>query len=138
MVALYIFNKAGNSGYLQSTMVHQRTSSVNSICSVLTCRSADYEDWFENTDVSTDDLVADAQAIVAQHRGSLHDAEKNYYLDRLLSGMLEHAPDGLGKRYVAIALHIAKGKGEAGVIDVGKAWLEHLFLPSQSISNSFL
>ena len=44
--------------------------------------------------------------------------------------MLKHAPHPLGRRYVAICLHIAHQKGEDGVVNAAKAWLDNLLLPS--------
>ena len=44
--------------------------------------------------------------------------------------MLNHAPHPMGQRYVAVSLHIAYKKGEDGVVDVAKAWLDNLLLPS--------
>ncbi|KAH9920956.1 uncharacterized protein B0H18DRAFT_1022933 [Fomitopsis serialis] len=42
--------------------------------------------------------------------------------------MLQHAPTAAGKRYVAIALHIAHQKGEEAVVNLARTWLQSLFL----------
>ncbi|KAH8995217.1 hypothetical protein EDB86DRAFT_1182462 [Lactarius hatsudake] len=47
--------------------------------------------------------------------------------------MLEHAPHPLGRRYVAVSLHVAR---EDGVVDAAKAWLDNLLLPMLAISKA--
>jgi hypothetical protein len=47
--------------------------------------------------------------------------------------MLEHAPHPLGRRYVAVSLHVAHQNGEDEVVNAAKAWLDNLFLPSSFV-----
>lgn len=74
-----------------------------------------------------------AANVIASSRERLR-SEKRYLLEDLLLGMLEYAPHARGKRYVAVALYIAHGKGADTVFNLAQAWLEHLFLPSQSFT----
>ncbi len=60
-----------------------------------------------------------------------HDELVAANLDKLLQGMLLHAPTRAGRRYVAVALHIAHRKGADAVVGVARAWMDHLFLMSQ-------
>ena len=46
--------------------------------------------------------------------------------------MLVHAPHPLGRQYVALCLHITRKKGEDGIVNAAKVWLDHLSLPSPS------
>jgi len=108
---------------------HKRVNSTGSILSILSCSSKE----FSEGDYTTDFLVEDAKKIITQNEGLLREASKNRYrLGELLLGMLDHAPDPYGQRYVAIVLHIANGKGIEAVIDAAKAWFDYLFFPSQS------
>ena len=105
--------------------------SANSTCSVLTCTSEEYDDFFNNENLHTEALSDDVlRNIIRQNSARLRAADGRYRLDDLLSAMLEHAPHPLGRRYVAVSLHIAHRKGEDGVVNAAKAWLDNLFLPS--------
>jgi hypothetical protein len=111
-----------------------RSDSVESICTVLTCASEEYEDIFAQESLTTEVLSEDAlNKIIRPNSERLRAADGRYRLDDLLYAMLEHAPHPSGKRYVAICLHIAHQKGEDGVVNAAKAWLDNLLLPSSLI-----
>ena len=108
-----------------------RSDSVESICTVLTCASEEYEDIFSQEDLPTEVLYEDAlNKIIRPISERLRAADSRYGLDELLYAMLKHAPHSSGRRYVAICLHIAHQKGEDGVVNAAKAWLDNLLLPS--------
>ncbi|KAN0132173.1 hypothetical protein V8E53_009939 [Lactarius tabidus] len=112
-----------------------RSDSVESICTVLTCASEEYEDIFAQESLPTEVLSEDAlNKIIRPNSERLRAADGRYRLDDLLYAMLEHAPHPSGKRYVAICLHIAHQKGEDGVVNAAKAWLDNLLLPMLAIS----
>jgi hypothetical protein len=110
-------------------MSHRRTLSVESTCTILSCTSDKFFEFYNN--YSTSILSEDAAKIIDKNRQRLQAADKRYRLDYFLSAMLEHAPHPPGKRYVSVALHIAQEKGEDTVVDVAKAWMDNLFLPSK-------
>jgi len=113
-------------------MSHKRLNSANSILSILSCSSKEFNEFYDNG-YATDTLVEDARKIICQNQVLLQQiSQDRYRIDELLLGMLDDAPDPSGQRYVAIVLHIASGKGSEAVIDAAKAWFDHLFLPSQS------
>jgi hypothetical protein len=104
---------------------------VESICTVLTCASEEYEDLFAKEGLLTEVVSGDAlHNIIRPNSERLRAADGRYRLDDLLYAMLKHAPHPLGRRYVAICLHIAHQKGEDGVVNAAKAWLDNLLLPS--------
>jgi hypothetical protein len=108
-----------------------RSDSVESNGTVLTCTSEEFDDFFNNENLHTEALSDDVlRNIIRQNSARLRAADGRYRLDDLLSAMLEHAPHPLGRRYVAVSLHIAHRKGEDGVVNAAKAWLDNLFLPS--------
>jgi hypothetical protein len=104
----------------------------------MSCKSEEFWDFYENEAVETD-VLCDKVAVnvIRPNRDHLRAASQKYYLDILLYAMLEHAPHPLGRRYVAIALCIAKGKGQDAVINVAKAWMDYLFIPSEFLYLSF-
>ncbi|KAH9033502.1 hypothetical protein EDB85DRAFT_1951170, partial [Lactarius pseudohatsudake] len=104
--------------------------SLESICSVLTITSDEFDVVHKNETLLTDVLIDEARNIIGKNRARLREADSRYRLDDLLSAMLLHAPNSLGQRYVAICLHIAHQKGEDGVVNAAKAWLDNLLLPS--------
>ena len=107
-----------------------RSDSVESICAVLTCASEEYEDMFQES-LLTDVLYEDAlNKIILPNSERLRAADGRFRLEDLLYAMLKHAPHSSGRRYVAICLHIAHQKGEDGVVNAAKVWLENLLLPS--------
>jgi hypothetical protein len=112
-------------------MSRSSSDSAESLWSVLTCVSEEYHDFYNNemlqTDVLSDDVL---RKVIRPNSARLRAADTRYRLDHLLSAMLEHAPDLSGKRYVAVCLHIAQEKGEAGVVNAAKAWMDNLLLPS--------
>lgn len=111
-----------------------RSDSAESIHTVLTCTSDEFNDFYDNTRLSNEALVQEAlDDIIDPNMTRLRDADKRYRLHDLLSAMLLHAPTPLGQRYVAVCLHIAHQKGEDGIVNAAKAWLDNLFFPSLSI-----
>ncbi|KAF8464939.1 hypothetical protein DFH94DRAFT_784376 [Russula ochroleuca] len=114
-----------------------RSDSAESIVSVLTCASDEFQNFYDNESLNTEILSDEAlRNIIRPNSASLRAADNRYRLDDLLSAMLMHAPHPSGKRYVAICLHIAHGKGEDGVVNAAKAWLDNLFLPMLAISKA--
>ena len=112
-------------------MSHSRVNSACSILSILSCSSDEFS-YFYDGPYATDALIDDAKEVIWHNQTLLQEAsEDRYRLDELLLGMLDHAPDLSGQRYVAIVLHIANKKGVAAVTDAAKAWLDYLFFPSQ-------
>ncbi|KAF8256992.1 hypothetical protein EI94DRAFT_127631 [Lactarius quietus] len=112
-----------------------RSDSVESICTVLTCASEEYDDLFAKQSLSTEVLSDDAlRNIIRPNSERLRAADCRYRLDDFLNAILMHAPHPLGRRYVAICLHIAHEKGEDGVVNAAKAWLDNLLLPMLAIS----
>jgi len=104
--------------------------SDKSTCSILSCTSEQFSEFYD-ANYSTDILSEDAAKIINKNRQRLQAADTRYRLDNLLSAMLEHAPHPLGKRYIAVALHIAHNKGGDMVVTAAKAWMDNLFLPSK-------
>jgi hypothetical protein len=108
-----------------------RSNSAESTCTVLTCTSEEYQDFYDNERLLTEVLSEDAERnIIGPNSARLQQAEPRYRLDKLLYAMLKHAPHPLGKRYFAVCLHVAHQKGEDGVVNAAKAWLDNLLLPS--------
>ncbi|KAL0952337.1 hypothetical protein HGRIS_006617 [Hohenbuehelia grisea] len=122
-------------------MSHARTvsqESVSSISSILSCSSETFYNLYNDENVATHTLCQAAlNDIIEPERQQLQDVmakgNKRFRLDELLIGMLEHAPHPDGRRYVAVALHIAHGKGLQAVIEVAQAWLDSLFFPMMTI-----
>ena len=108
-----------------------RSDSAESIISVLTCASEEYQSFYTNEALQTKALSDDALLnIIRPNSTRLRAADKRCRLDDLLSAMLIHAPQQSGERYVAICIHIAHQKGEDGIVNAAKAWLDNLLLPS--------
>ncbi|KAJ3570186.1 hypothetical protein NP233_g4579 [Leucocoprinus birnbaumii] len=81
-------------------------------------------------ETSTNTLVQDALTNIFHPRQSaLRAADSRCRLDDLLRGMLDYAPTPTGSRFVASALYSAHSNGDEAVIELAKAWLDHLFLP---------
>lgn len=112
------------------TMSHRHQSSVDSLTSVLTFTSEQYSELFDGP-LSLAELVRNAQLLIGEHHTALVAASDKYRLHDLLLGMMEHAMDADGKRYVAVVLHIASRDGAEGMVRVAQAWMHHLFYPSQ-------
>ncbi|KAF7982959.1 hypothetical protein HWV62_24536 [Athelia sp. TMB] len=91
-------------------MSNRDKASVESTCTVFSCTSNEFCDVYEDSTVSTSVLSEDTLASIAGNRELLRSAEQRYRLGDLLSGMLDYAPNPLGKRYVAVALHVASKK----------------------------
>jgi hypothetical protein len=111
-----------------------RLDSPESIRAVLTGASEEFKDFYDDEQLVTEVLVHEAlDNIIGPNKERLREADNRYRLDDLLSAMLLHAPNPLGQRYVAICLHIAHRKGEDGIVNAAKVWLDNLFLPSPSL-----
>jgi hypothetical protein len=114
-----------------------RSDSPESISTILTCRSEEYQECFSNESLLTEDLSDDAlYNIIPLNTARLLGAKKNYRLDKLLYTMVKDAPHPSGQRYIAVCLHIAHQKGEDGVVNAAKAWLDHLLLPMLATSKA--
>jgi hypothetical protein len=112
-------------------MLLPTSNSADSAEPVLTRISKEFQELFENESLLTEALSDDAlRDIIRPNRTRLRAADSRYRLDDLLSAMLEHAPHPLGRRYVAVSLHVAYRKGPDGVVNAAKAWLDNLLLPS--------
>jgi len=103
------------------------------ICTILGCAPDEFWSIYDNDKVATDILSNDIlSSVIGTNHETLRAADRRYRFDNLLSGMIIHAPHPLGRRYVAVCLHIAHQKGKAAaVVNLAKAWMEQLFLPSQ-------
>jgi hypothetical protein len=105
--------------------------SVESIRAILTCASEEFKGFYNNERLDTGVIVREAlDDIIGPNRVRLRDADNRYRFHDLLSAMLVHAPHPLGQRYVAVCLHIAHKKGEDGIVNAAKVWLDNIFLPS--------
>ncbi|KAH9015596.1 hypothetical protein EDB85DRAFT_808724 [Lactarius pseudohatsudake] len=103
---------------------------TESICAVLTCTSKEYQDLYDNDRFLTGALSDGALRNIIHPNGArLRAADSQYHLDDLLCAMLEHAPHPLGRRYVAVCLHVANQMSEDEVVNIAKAWLHYLLLP---------
>jgi hypothetical protein len=93
-------------------MSHKRVDSATTILSILSCSSDTFSEFYEGPYV-TNILVEDAKRIISRSQTLLQEASQDRYrLDELLLGMLDHAPDPSGQRYVAVVLHIANDERE--------------------------
>ena len=121
---------------LRTPMSRQHTVPADwaeSTCTSLSCTSAEFHELYDNDRLYTNTLSQDAiENIIGLNREHLREANPRYRLDVFLSAMLDMAPNQSGKRYVAVALHIAHKKEKGAVVDIAKAWMDYLFLPSQS------
>ncbi|KAJ6530738.1 hypothetical protein B0H19DRAFT_1191955 [Mycena capillaripes] len=123
-------------------MSHSRNLSISSFCSTLSINPDEFLDFFDNDNYNTGVLVTEAHGIVEKHRPRLIMAappgpgSKRYRLDKLLDAMLSYAPNPLGARYVAVALHVAATKNDEGqsIVMTAKAWLDQFVLPMLTIS----
>lgn len=115
---------------------HQRSiKTADSTCEILKCAPAEFWAYYEDS-TSTETLANHVlRNVIHPNASFLRAANDEYRLDELLSAMLVHAPHPGGQRYVAVALHIAQGKGVEVLIELGKAWLEDLLFPSLSFSS---
>src|SRR6266702_1724222 len=108
-----------------------RSDSAELTCTVLTRTSEEFQELYDNERLLTEVLSDKAlRNIIGPNSARLREADRRYRLDDLLSAMLEHAPHPLGRRYVAVSLHVAHQKSEDGVVNAAKAWLDNLLLPS--------
>ena len=112
------------------SMSRKRKRPVESVSSILSCTYEEYEDWFDGP-ISTDSLCLDAHNLIETHRPALREASEKHRLDNLLTAMLDCAISSDGKRYVAVVIHIAHTKDREAVVNIAKAWMEHLFFPSE-------
>ena len=108
----------------------KRVDSASTILTILSCSSNTFSEFYDGP-YATHLLVEDAKRIIHRNQALLKEANQDRYrLDELLLGMLDHAPDPSGQRYVAVVLHIANTKGSGAVMEAAKAWLDYLFFPS--------
>jgi hypothetical protein len=132
-------------------MAHQRSLSLASFGSVLSFKTRDFTEIFDNVTIDTDLFVKDIIKNVINHKEEeLRGADSQWNLHAFLHGLLENAPTADGRRYVAVVLHIAhlaekSGEDAEAVIGVARAWKEYLFRPSSFLQwlpslylNSFL
>ena len=117
-----------------SVMSLPRSDSDESILSVLTCASDEYQSFYANEALLTEALSDDALPnIIRPNLGAnstrLRAADNRYHLDDLLYAILGHAQQPSGECYVAICLHIAHQRREDGIVDAAKAWRGSLPLP---------
>ncbi|KAH9074124.1 hypothetical protein EDB83DRAFT_2515891 [Lactarius deliciosus] len=113
----------------------QRSDSIESICTVLTCSSDEYRVLYDDERLLTEVLSDGAlRNVIHPNSARLRAADPRYYLDEVLSAMLKHAPHPLGRRYVAVCLHVAQQMGEDGLVNAARAWLDHLLLPMLAAS----
>lgn len=105
--------------------------SSNSTCTINTYLSEGHQIHCGNVRVPIrvlcDDVLLD---VIHPNRARLRAADPRCRLDVMLSAMLEHAPDPLGQRYVALCLLGAHQRSEYAVVHLAKAWLDNLLLPS--------
>jgi hypothetical protein len=106
------------------------SDSFESICTILTCASEEYEAFFAQEALLTEVLSDDVLHNIIRPNSERLRADGRYRLDDLLYAMMKHAPHPLGRRYVAICLHIAHQRGEDGVVNAARLWLDKLLLPS--------
>ncbi|KZT72486.1 hypothetical protein DAEQUDRAFT_762782 [Daedalea quercina L-15889] len=108
------------------------SSSIAPVYAALGCTSAEWEETYNNilldTDVLVEDVILNTIGPNGQYHRELVATEQKYRLDKLLEGMMKYAPTSAGKRYVAIAVHIAHGKGPEAVVKVAQVWMQSLFL----------
>lgn len=109
-------------------MSHARSQSVDSICNVLTCTSHDFDNFYKGG-FSTDLLAEESlnNTINGKFHQELKTASVKCRLDKLLEGMVKYAPDPAGRRYVAVAIHVAHEKGAEAVVNLANAWMDLLF-----------
>ncbi|TFK67663.1 hypothetical protein BDN72DRAFT_898760 [Pluteus cervinus] len=112
-------------------MSHSQYNIFHSTCLILSCTVEEFRDIYESeapectTETFCEDVLTN---VIPLHHTALRAVHKQYRLDELLFAMLQFAPHTLGKRYVAVALHIANGKGGDVVLDIAKAWMQNLFV----------
>jgi hypothetical protein len=119
-------------------MSQKRVDSAATILGILSCSSDRFSEFY-NGPYATNVLVRDAKRIISRsHAALLQEANSQgrYRLDELLLGMLDHAPDPSGQRYVAVVLNVAVVKGVGAVVEAARAWLDYLFFPSQFLYTS--
>lgn len=109
-----------------------RLISISSTISILACKPDEFWSIYEGA-CETSTLANEVTTTVLKNcekslrAASGHDS---YELDGLLHSMLTEAPHPDGRRYVSVALRISYSKGEGVVVELAKAWMESLFLPS--------
>ena len=110
---------------------HQRSSSEDTISSILTCTSETFHEFY-SAPYDTGQLVADAKnSVLNRFHADLESNHSKCNRYKLLMAMLDHAPTNSGKRYVATCLAIARTKGVDAVTEVADQWLEHMFFKSE-------
>lgn len=109
-------------------------------CTLLKCTHEEFLTIYDDDmrpiniiDIS-DDVLA---KVVHPSRERLCAAMQPYRLDDLWFIMLKHAPHTLGEPCVVVAIHTAYEKKEDAAIDLANAWVDQLFLPSQTVPQYF-
>ncbi|KAL9710821.1 hypothetical protein Ac2012v2_006359 [Leucoagaricus gongylophorus] len=117
-------------------MTHQRSSSGDTISSILTCTSETFHEFYSGP-YDTGQLVADAKkSVLNTFRADLESNHSKCNRYKLLMAMLDHAPTDSGKRYVATCLAIAGTKGVDAVTEMADQWLEHMFFKMLPVSRA--
>lgn len=111
---------------------HDASFKCKWICTVLSCSLDEYLNLLDDDSVRTETIVHDVLKSVINPNESLRASNSIYPMDDLLRGMVIHAPHPHGRRYAAVALHIASGRGPDTIVNSANAWLKHLLLPSLS------
>ena len=116
---------------LHPIMTHQRSSSKDTIFSVLTYTSEAFHEIYFGL-YNTGQLVSNAKkSILNRFRGDLESNHSKCNRYKLLIAILDHAPTDSGKRYVATVLAIAGTKRMDAVREAADQWLEHIFFKSE-------
>jgi hypothetical protein len=126
-----VHSKSAKADIVLPPIMSSPPDSSETTCTVLTVTSENFDGFYHNESFHTGVLSRDVLCnVIHPNRARLLAASSEYRLDDLLTAMLEHAPHPLGRRYVALALHVVHRRGEDGVVNAAKAWLDNLFLPS--------
>jgi len=112
-------------------MTHQRSSSKDTISSVLTYTSETFHEIYFGP-YNTGQLVSNTKkSVFNRFRGDLESNHSKCNRYKLLIAMLDHVPTDSGKRYVATVLAITGTKRVDAVREVADQWLEHIFFKSE-------
>ncbi|KAF8870627.1 hypothetical protein BD779DRAFT_1579271, partial [Infundibulicybe gibba] len=101
--------------------INLQSASVDSASIVPIFTSAEFSSIYNNNDLSTDILSDKALTTIVRPNSEFpRAADPRYRLDDFLAALLTHAPHQLGKRYIAVALHVAHDKGVTAVANVAQ------------------
>ena len=116
---------------LHPIMTHQRSSSEDTISSVLTCTSETFHEIYFGP-YNTGQLISDAKkSVLNRFHADLESNHSKCNRYKLLIAMLDHAPTDSGKRYVVTCLAIARTKMVNVITEMADQWLEHMFFESE-------